>query len=74
MLAKKLAALLLKHPNMEVEIGSYSYASSEDSVGYFDFIDVEVVSIRKDNYYDAIILTSTTIGYPQNPANFEIIS
>ena len=65
MKAKDVAKLLLQHPEMEVEVGVYAYRDPEDSIGTFEFTDVETISLRKTGYM-SIVLTGEKIGYPLN--------
>ena len=75
MKAKEVAKLLLQNPDMDVEVGVYTYQSCEDSVGAHEFTDVEVISIHKGKHRKpTIVLTGERIGYPDNPEDFEVIS
>jgi len=76
MKAKDIAALLLLHPENEVEVGVYTYQDAQDSVGSYDFSEVNTISIRKGTKFrkPTIVLTGSKIGYPDDEVDFEIIS
>ena len=76
MKAKELAELLLLNPEMEVVVGVYTYESLDDSGGAFEFSEVNVVSRRKTTKFnkEALVLTDSKIGYPDDEKDFEVIS
>jgi hypothetical protein len=76
MKAKELAKILLEHPEMEIEVGTYTYADFQDSVGAYEFNDIDTVSIRKQTKFRqaVLVLTGGKIGYPDNPDDFEVIT
>jgi hypothetical protein len=75
MKAKDLAKILLKHPELDVELANYSYTDSDSSVGYYDFQEVETVSItaKKAKSKQSIILSTSHIGYPEEKLNFTVL-
>ena len=75
MKAKDVAEILLKYPDMEVEIGVYAYQNFHDSVGAYDFSGVTTVSVRKKTKFcDAkLVLTEGKIGYPDCAEDFDVI-
>lgn len=72
MTAEKLISILQTvPPETKIELAGYYYADSEDSVGTYDFVDLEVVSMRKDR---VIILSSSIIAYPMDRDDYTVIS
>ena len=76
MKAKDVAALLLLHPEIDVEVGVYSYQDAQDSVGAYEFTEVNTISLRKKTKFKdvVIVLTDGKIGYPDNAEDFEVIT
>ena len=70
MKAKDLIKILQNNPEATIEIGIYVYMDCEDSVGSMEFQTAMYVS-KKKHKNDLIILTSSPIGYPEDPNDFE---
>jgi hypothetical protein len=58
-------------PNSIIEIAMETYIDSSDTVGGWDFRDLDYVSKSKKT--GNIIFTNERIGFPENSANFDII-
>jgi hypothetical protein len=73
MKAEKLAEILSKYPDLDVQVGICVYASPEDSVAALELNDADCVSIQKGKY-PSLIITSCQIGYPDNPKDYVVVS